>query len=178
MNRLFLFYNARICSWQRVILFLSILFIFSGCSTGKKLVAKTHSFFILKQYGTIKVNEQDAGLSSKQDTVIVIYVEATNNNLAWDTAWYNKKLYKVVAQIINNGMYEAGFDKANNKPVTIFVNEKNTLYQLQLQLLNTIEWVPQKNVEFNRPMLRIFYNKKVFLIKANTPVEINAFSPV
>lgn len=171
-------HHIRTCKLQKVGIFLFTLFIFNGCVTSRQLVPKTYSFFILKQYGTIKIEEKENELSSKQDTVLVIYIEATSNKLSWDTAWYNYKVYSVSAQIINNGTYEAGFDKNSNKPITVSVNEGNTLYQLQFQLSTTAMLIPPTKDEFNLPMLRFRYKEKLYLLKINAPVELTTLPPM
>lgn len=175
---MFLTFYIGICKPQQVCIFFFTLFILNSCVTSKGLVPQTHSFFIHKQYGIIKVDENGNEVKLKEDTVIVIYAEAINNKLTWDTAWYNNKVYHVSFQTMSNGTYEAGFNKQTAKPVTVSAKEGNFLYQLQLQLLKSTELTPHPKTELNQPLLRFRYKEKLFFIKTNNPVELTNSPPV
>jgi len=142
-----------------------------GCRTQQSFVKKLHSFYIEKKSGTVKlpVTDTDAGMN---DTLLVVYVEATRNDLKWDSAVINGKQYRVIPQLITTGIFEVGFNEKGD-PVVMKVAEGHHLYQLQFEATGLyIQQSPENAIIHYR------YKKKLYKVVLQPPVLLQQLPPV
>ncbi len=136
-----------------------------------------HAYYSEKTPGTIQADENGNPLPVKHDTVIVVYVETTTKLIAWDTAWKDNRMYKIIPQLINPVPFEAGFEKGSNVKIFISTDSNHFLYQLYLQPIST-NLVPPKPIDANRILLKAQYKGKPFLKITGELVELDSYPSV
>lgn len=143
----------------------------SACRTQQSFVKKVHSFYIEKKSGTVKlpVTDTDAAMN---DTLLVVYVEATANDLKWDSAVINGKQYRVIPQLITSGIFEAGFNE-KGAPVVMKVAEGHHLYQLQFEAISL-----QNLKSPEKAIIHYRHKKKQYKVVLQPPVLLQQLPPV
>jgi hypothetical protein len=158
-----------------MILFVSAILLPFGCRTQQSLIKKTQSFSLERSFGTVK--EQDGEQqTSTIDTLLVVYAEVTTNQLLWDTAVLNGKLFKIIPQLITTGIMEAGFDE-KGQPIVMKVRKGNFLYQLQFERIEHQNTTGQHDTLTQQLIYFRFKNKKYKTVLSQ-PVFLHQFPPV
>lgn len=142
-----------------------------GCRTQQSFVKKIHSFYIEKKSGIVKlpVTDTDAILN---DTLLVVYVEATTNDLKWDSAVIKGKHYRIIPQLIAKGTFEAGFNE-KGEPVIVNVADGHYLYQLQFEASDLQQPGRQDNA-----IIHFVYKRRHYRVVLQPPVLLQQLPPV
>lgn len=148
-----------------------------SCAQTKSLVKKTHAYYSEKTPGTVRTDANGNPLPVKIDTVIVVYVETTTKLIAWDTAWMDNRMYKIIPQLITPVPFEVGFEKGSNVKIFINTDTSHFLYQLYLQPIGT-NLPPPKSIEVNHILLKAHYKGKVFLKVTGKLIEVDTYPAV
>jgi hypothetical protein len=145
--------------------------VLSGCRTQQSFVKKLHSFYIEKKSGTVKlpVTDTDAVIN---DTLLIVYIEATTNDLKWDSAVFKGKQYRVIPQLITTGIFEAGFNE-KGEPVVMKVAEGYYLYQLQFEAKGL-----QNFRSADDAIIHYRYKKQHYKVVLQPPVLLQQLPPV
>lgn len=142
----------------------------SGCRTQQSFVKKMHSFYIEKKSGTVKLPETDTD-AGMNDTLLVVYVEATTNDLKWDSAVIKGKQYRVIPQLITAGIFEAGFNE-KGEPVVIKVAGGHFLYQLQFESTGSQHQELRQNA-----FIHFLFKKRSYRVVLQPPVLLQQLPP-
>lgn len=143
----------------------------SGCRTQQSSVKKVHSFYIEKKSGTAKhpVTDTDAVMN---DTLLIVYVETTTNDLKWDSAFIKGKQYRVIPQLITTGVFEAGFNE-KGAPVVMKVAEGHHLFQLQFEVISSQTIHSSENA-----IIHYRHKKQHYKVVLQPPVLLQQLPPV
>lgn len=150
---------------------------FYSCAQTKGLVKNIHAYYSEKTPGTVRTDENGNPLPVKIDTVIVVYVETTTKLIAWDTAWKDNRMYKIIPQLIDPVPFEAGFEKGGKEKIFINTDTNHFLYQLYLQPTGT-NLLPPKSIEVNRILLKGQYKGKTLFKKTEKLIELESYPSV
>ncbi|MEQ1797497.1 MAG: hypothetical protein ABL872_06065 [Lacibacter sp.] len=148
-----------------------------SCAQTKGLVKNMHAYYSEKTPGNIKADENGNPLPVKIDTVIVVYVETTTKLIAWDTAWKDNRMYKIIPQLIKPVPFEVGFEKGSKEKIFINADTNHFLYQLYLQPTG-INIAPPRSIEVNQILLKAHYKGKTFLKVTGKLIEVDTYPSV
>lgn len=161
-------------------LFLVGVNLFMSCSSAgqiKSIVKKTYSFATERQPGNIPVDVNGNEILVEMEPGIQVYVETTNKNITWDSAWFNGKTYLLVMQNVGQQNTDAGRIKMTGKNAVIKIAPGNYLWQLSLFPLETIQPAVKKSVlklGINSVIISGKYKGIAFLQKAGVPAQLEA----
>ena len=150
---------------------------FYSCAQTKGLVKNMHAYYSEKTPGTVRADENVNPLPVKIDTVILVYVETTTKLIAWDTAWKDNRMYRIIPQLIDPVPFEVGFEKGGKEKIFITTDTNHFLYQLYLQPIGT-NLPPPRSIEVNQILLKAQYKGKTFLKVTGRLIEVDSYPSV
>jgi hypothetical protein len=154
-------------------LFYSLLSIgFFACAQSKYAVKNIYSFYKVHLPGNIPVDENGNEIPSR-DTVNLIFIESSKEDIHWDTAWKNGKTYFIIPTLIDTGFFDVGTNKMTNENMIIHAFAGNKLWQLQL-IASEKKILQPSNILQGEILLRGTYNGKRILQKIKSQVELNS----
>lgn len=162
---------CRVFNSVMILLLSTAAILINGCRTQQSFVKKLHSFYIEKKSGTVKLPETDSD-NFMNDTLLVVYVEATTNDLKWDSAVIKGKHYRIIPQLITTGTYEAGFNE-KGEPVILKVSDGHYLYQLQFEVSGL-----QQHGRQDHSVIHFLYKKRNYSVVIQPPVVLLQLPPV
>jgi hypothetical protein len=154
-------------------LFYSFLSIgFFACAQSKYAIKNVYAVYKVHLPGNIRVDENGNEIPSR-DTVNLIFIESSKEDINWDIAWKNGKTYFIISALIDSGSFDVGTNKMTNENMIIHASAGNKLWQLQL--IVSEKKIPQpENILQDEVLLQGTYHGKRILQKTKRQVELNS----
>jgi len=102
-----------------------------ACAQSKYAVKNIYATYTVHLPGNIPI-DKDGNAISTRDTLNVIYIETTSEEIQWKMAWENDKTYPIITTLIATSTLDAGINKMTNEKMILRAAKGNKLWQLRL----------------------------------------------
>ena len=143
-----------------------------ACAQSKYSIKNIYGVYKVHLPGNVAVDEKGNEIPSR-DTINLIYVESSTDDIHWDTAWKNGKTYFILPTLIDTASFNAGTNKITNGNMIIHASGGNKLWQLQL-VVSERKNLPPVTILQDEILLQGRYNGKRILQKIKNQVELNS----
>lgn len=143
-----------------------------ACAQSKYSIKNIYGVYEVHLPGNIAVDANGNEISSR-DTLNVIYIETSTNQIQWNTAWKNGKTYSILSHLAKTNFIDAGSNTITNEKMIIHASPGNKLLQLRLIPSESKISVPAKILQ-DEILLEGTYNGKKILQKIKKQVELNS----
>jgi hypothetical protein len=143
-----------------------------ACAQSKYSIKNIYAIYKVHLPGNIAVNENGNEISAR-DTVNLIYIESTAQDIHWNNAWKNGKTFTILPTLIDSNSYDIGTKKMTNENMIIHSSRGNKLWQLQLIVSDEAIKQPEKLLQDEILLEGMYQGKKIFQ-KIEKQVELNS----
>ncbi|HVZ95275.1 MAG TPA: hypothetical protein VG847_00265 [Chitinophagaceae bacterium] len=126
---------------RKLLLFFFISIQLCSCAQSKNGIKKAYATYTIRIPGNIPVDRNGNEIPLR-DTVWMIYVETTSQEISWSKAWMDGRTYSVIPTLIDSDHVEAGTLQRNNEKMRIRTSGTGRLWRLQLISAEKPEPVP------------------------------------
>jgi hypothetical protein len=102
-----------------------------ACAQSKYGVKNLYATYTVHMPGNVSI-DKDGNTIATRDTLNVIYVETSSEEIHWKAAWKNGKNYSIITALITTSTLEAGIKKMTNKKMILQASKGNKLWELRL----------------------------------------------
>jgi len=159
--------------------FLFYSFLCSGllaCAQSKYGVKNLYATYTIHLPGNIAV-DKDGNAVSTRDTLNVIYIETSSDEIHWQMAWKDDKTYSILTTLITTSTLDAGIKKMTNKKMILQASKGNKLWELRL-IPEEKKFATPTKILPGEIILEGIYRGKKFTQKIGHQTELNSIPSV
>lgn len=147
-----------------------------ACAQSKYGVKNLYATYTVHLPGNVAV-DKDGNTIATRDTLNVIYIETSSEEIQWKAAWKDDKNYSIITTLITTSTLDAGIKKMTNKKMILQASKGNKLWELRLIPDGGKLATPSKILP-GEIILQGIYRGKKFTQKIGQQTELNSIPSV
>lgn len=147
-----------------------------ACAQSKYGVKNLYATYTVHLPGNVAV-DKDGNTIATRDTLNVIYIETSSDEIQWKRAWKDEKTYSILITLITTSSLDVGVNKITNEKMILRAAEGNKLWELRL-IPDEKKFAAPSKILPGEIILEGIYRGKKFTQKIGQQTELNSIPSV